>query len=75
MDTVVPRCTHGHREPQQSPSHTCTHVHTRARLQAPEPLLRLLGLLWGLRKGQQRGKGGLVKDTSKEREKKMKWKK
>lgn len=33
------------------------------------------GLGGGLREGQQRGKGELVKDTSKERGKKMKWKK
>lgn len=35
-----------------------------------QPLLRQPGLLSGLRKGQQRGRGGLVKDTSKERGKK-----
>lgn len=64
------------------PTHThaftkCTymqlfHPHTPSLASAP-PLAP--GLLRGLRKGQWRGKGGLVKDTSKERGKKMKWKK
>lgn len=68
--TVVPRYTQG-----------TTHAYTRAYIRVPcqppsllppglRPLLRLPGLLRRLRKGQQRGKGGLVKDTSKEREKK-----
>ena len=66
-----------------SQPHVCTHVSPHARLQAPRPLapgLRLYSGSWAsygaLRKGQQRGKGGIVKDTSKERKKKkMKWKK
>lgn len=71
--TVVPKCTR-----RDTGSHTYPHMgpHIHA-LQAPQslspwplPPLRLLGLLRGLRKGQQRGKGGLVKDTSKERGKK-----
>ena len=60
-----------------SQPHVCTHVSPHARLQAPRPLapgLRLYSGSWAsygaLRKGQQRGKGGIVKDTSKERKKK-----
>lgn len=61
-----------------SQPHMHTHVSTHACLQAPRPLAPgppgLYSGSWAsheaLRKGQQRGKGGIVKDTSKERGKK-----